>query len=590
MIFHDYPYTNFHDLNLDWILKMMKLLDKKMADLIAVNQITWAGEWSGSKAYPRWSIVQDTVGNGYISIQPVPEYVTLDNEEYWMKVADYDTLYQAFGDRITELEEKTDDLQDQIDAFDIDLAFTTPEENGAVGDGVTDDRAAIQAAIDTGKPVLFKKGAVYAISLDPVTFRGLMIPSGAVLDLNGATIKLIPAGYTSYTMLHMENASQVEIFGGVIYGDKEVNNTSNEWCYGIFGRGCSNIYIHDLTVKYSSGDGIEFGDVLCKNIHVYNVLCDNNGRNGLSITNADGVFISNSIFSNASGHNPQEGVDIEANTSADVLKNIHISNCSMKGNVHAGINVLSLADGDSVFISGCDVDCSIMVTIRGDESNVHVSHCTVRAYDFTSYGAEWSYGVGSGLYGGCPDTSRLTFDDITVDCSATPAYVFAYGEGTVMPGRYNIIAKEIKAVNGSVDRWILNRGAAPHSCSIEIFAGNVVPSSASENFITLVGGETDYTVTIHGRHEFTQRSGGTLGAYGDEMVATVTEGNNITLLYQPANTPIKIYNKGSAEFGIVGDTFIDAAGTAVSRVALSVDHGVEMMHDTITGNYAYKYI
>lgn len=585
MIFHDYPYTNFHDLNLDWILKMMKQLDQEMDDFIAVNQITWAGEWSGSKAYPRWAIVQDTSGNGYISIQPVPEYVTLDNTDYWMKVADYDTLYQAFGDRITALESTVVDLQDQIDAFDVELAFTTPEENGAAGDGVTDDRAAIQAAIDTGKPVLFKKGAVYAFSLE--NGRGFTLPSGASLNLNGATLKLIPAGYTSYSLIYMENAAQVEIFGGVLYGDKEVNTSSNEWCYGIFGRGCDSVFIHDMTVRYCSGDGIEFGDVICRNIHIDNVICDRNGRNGLSITNADGVFISNSIFSNTSGHNPQEGIDLEANTSADSLKNIHVENCAMIGNVHAGINVLSYADDDSIFISNCKVDCSIMTNASGSRSTIQVSHCSVNAYEWTSYGADWSYGVGAGLYVACAQNSRVSYDDIMVDCSNDPDYLIVYAEGTIIPERYNITMKNIQAINGTLDRWILNRGGAVHNCFVEIFSKGIVPASGSGNFCTLISGDSNYHVEIHARYEFTQTSGGTLAAFADEMIATVSAGGNISFLYQPPGSAFRLYNQGSNEFGCVGQTFIGPDGTESSRVTIAPGSGKAFTPDPVTGKYSY---
>ncbi len=44
-----------------------------------------------------------------------------------------------------------------------DPNFATPEEFGAAGDGSTDDRAAIQSALDDGRPVFFNRNTVYAI-------------------------------------------------------------------------------------------------------------------------------------------------------------------------------------------------------------------------------------------------------------------------------------------------------------------------------------------------------------------------------------------------------------------------------------------
>lgn len=591
------------------LCKLTYNINKVLEDIevpIDPTNISYKGEWNERTDYTPYDLVYTDDGNIYISLQDVYAGTELTDTGYWLKVVDNKAITDSLtsldtrvtdmggsivliGQSITALQEAVRDIQGELDNLDIELDYTTPEKHGAVGDGVTDDRQAIQDAIDSGKPVLFKQNTIYAISVKNNT-RALELKTGTVLNLNGATIKLIPNGYVSYSLLHLENISNVEIFDGTIYGDKEVNVTSNEWCYGIFGRGCSNIYIHDMVVKYSSGDGIEFGDLLCQNIHIDNVLCDHNGRNGLSITRGNGIFITNSTFSNTSGHNPQEGIDIEANNASDTLKDIHISNCSCVGNVHAGINITSLADSDSIFVDGCNLDCAIMATVRGSKSYVQITRCQIRAYHFVDYGANWSYGVGSGIYAGCADTSNILIDGIIVDCTNYPAYVFTYSEGVVVPGRYNITAKNIRAINGMVDRWILNRGSAPHNCFIEIDGSGITPLSSSGDFITLVAGETNYTVTIRGRYEFSQASGGTISAYGDELIATQTAGNNLTILKMPPNAPVRLYNNGTVLFGIVGPTFYGPDGNSTSRVTIDVGQGVEFVNNPITGNYSYKYI
>lgn len=95
-----YPYTDFHELNLDWILSTIKDVEKEVDDFTVFNTITWAGEWSAAKSYVKWAIVQDSDGNGYISTQAVPVNVPLTNENYWTKIANYDVLYHAFNQRI----------------------------------------------------------------------------------------------------------------------------------------------------------------------------------------------------------------------------------------------------------------------------------------------------------------------------------------------------------------------------------------------------------------------------------------------------------------------------------------------------------
>lgn len=104
MFWNNYPATNFHELNLDWILAKVKECEKIVDEFTVFNKLTWAGTHDPSKEYEKWSIVQNSLGDGYISIKAVPSGVTIDNEEFWVQVANYDALYSAFDARISELE------------------------------------------------------------------------------------------------------------------------------------------------------------------------------------------------------------------------------------------------------------------------------------------------------------------------------------------------------------------------------------------------------------------------------------------------------------------------------------------------------
>ena len=101
--FHKYPYTDLHELNLDWIIEMIKELDKTMDEWTALNKIKLGGIWDITKAYEQWTIVDDGT-NGYISIQPVPEGVLLTNTDYWMLIANYGGLIIALQARVAALE------------------------------------------------------------------------------------------------------------------------------------------------------------------------------------------------------------------------------------------------------------------------------------------------------------------------------------------------------------------------------------------------------------------------------------------------------------------------------------------------------
>lgn len=102
-MFNLYPYSDAHELNLDWIILKIKELGQALTDFEAVNKITNAGAWDITKQYQAWTIVSDN-NTGYISLKPVPAGVSITNTEYWGVVADYDILITDLSGRIAALE------------------------------------------------------------------------------------------------------------------------------------------------------------------------------------------------------------------------------------------------------------------------------------------------------------------------------------------------------------------------------------------------------------------------------------------------------------------------------------------------------
>lgn len=98
-----YPHTEFHELNLDWIIKEIEKLNKYMNEFEVINQIKFMGQWEIQQSYPIWSIV-DSDNIGYISITPVPAGIELTNTNYWRQVANYSALLADFENRIIALE------------------------------------------------------------------------------------------------------------------------------------------------------------------------------------------------------------------------------------------------------------------------------------------------------------------------------------------------------------------------------------------------------------------------------------------------------------------------------------------------------
>lgn len=80
---NQFPYSDFHEMNLDWILHKIKELSSEMKDFEAVNKVSIAGAWNITEQYQAWTIV-NTNGYSYISLKPVPSGVAISNLDYWV--------------------------------------------------------------------------------------------------------------------------------------------------------------------------------------------------------------------------------------------------------------------------------------------------------------------------------------------------------------------------------------------------------------------------------------------------------------------------------------------------------------------------
>ena len=89
---HLYPYTNFHELNLDWVLATLKHGENDIKNFIGANVIKYADPiaWDISRQYEGNTVVVDPgTGDAYISVKPVPFGYDLSHIEYWTKVFSY---------------------------------------------------------------------------------------------------------------------------------------------------------------------------------------------------------------------------------------------------------------------------------------------------------------------------------------------------------------------------------------------------------------------------------------------------------------------------------------------------------------------
>ena len=102
-IFEQFPYTNFHDLNLDWILRAIKSMDKKLDEFVASNVLSYADpiQWDIETQYAKNTVVVDPkTGTAYMSINPVPVGQLLTNKYYWQPIFNYDEIVNTLKKQI----------------------------------------------------------------------------------------------------------------------------------------------------------------------------------------------------------------------------------------------------------------------------------------------------------------------------------------------------------------------------------------------------------------------------------------------------------------------------------------------------------
>jgi Right handed beta helix region len=172
-----------------------------------------------------------------------------------------------------------------------------------------------------------------------------------------------------------------------------------EWRTVLALRGCTSVEILGVTLRDSGGDGIYIDggsrQNFCRNVHIKDVLCDNNYRQGISVISVDGLVVEDSQFNNTWGTPPSSGVDIEPDAPDQKVKRVVFQNCRFEDNYGDGIEVFlshqhQASDDVSILFENCHVSSrrgsGIRVTKVADRPKglIEFRNCTVE--DTQAYG------------------------------------------------------------------------------------------------------------------------------------------------------------------------------------------------------------
>jgi hypothetical protein len=217
---------------------------------------------------------------------------------------------------------------------------------GAMGNGVNNDTAAIQAAFNalptSGGTVVVPNGTYMVNAL-----VGISMPSHSRLSMDSAAVlSAIPNNAERSWVVKVWNVNNVEILGGHIVGERVGHTgTTGEWGYGIDVEGSSTVSVHDIGLSNCWGDGMVVSAtgsgstaVLSTGVTINRVTSTNNRRQGLTLGPSQQVYVVNSSFTDSNGISPQAGIDIEPATQGSTSQ-VRIENSVLSNNVGNGLEM-----------------------------------------------------------------------------------------------------------------------------------------------------------------------------------------------------------------------------------------------------------
>lgn len=216
----------------------------------------------------------------------------------------------------------------------------------------------LQKGIDKNDVVVFPDFPIL------VNDNGLKLKSNSKVFFNRKSeLILKSSSRSSYSILSLKNVSNISVYNPVITGDRTTHlSNTGQWGMGIWLENADDVQIIAPKISNCWGDGIYIGnttDTYSENVIIKDGIIENNRRNGISITSGKNIVVKNSLIANSNGQNPQSGIDIEPNSSKDIIENITLRDITTYNNQMHGI-IISIGN----IVAG-NVSKKISVSISG---------------------------------------------------------------------------------------------------------------------------------------------------------------------------------------------------------------------------------
>lgn len=257
---------------------------------------------------------------------------------------------------------------------------------GAIGNGVADDTASIQAALNwmTSGASLWFNGLNYKISAR-LLIQNL---SGFEIDGQGCTIKAangMPV-ISGNHLIAMIDCKDFRLSNLTVDGNRGNRTPAEVPAQNIEFIHCRSFLCERIASNNAVVDGFIFNatanndnTTYCRDFIMRMCSADNSYRNGVSVINAYNFKFDGGYFTNSNGTSPQCGMDIESNAGA-TLGNAQgiLTGCRFEGNAGFGLTTSGVSGSQEFYIDKCYFSANTLGAISAGANAVHVSYSTFK--------------------------------------------------------------------------------------------------------------------------------------------------------------------------------------------------------------------
>lgn len=200
--------------------------------------------------------------------------------------------------------------------------------------------ACLQAAIDSGVPRLIVDNVGSPWIVDPITLRSnqeIVFEEGVEVLAKAGSFK---GKADALFRADLKENITLSGYGATLRMRRDDYDSDAyekaEWRHVLSLKSCRNMNVYGLVLAESGGDGIYLGtakdSIPNTDIHIKDVICDRNYRQGISVINAENLLIENTVMQYTGGTPPEAGIDFEPNRPGERLVNCVMRNCTTRGN------------------------------------------------------------------------------------------------------------------------------------------------------------------------------------------------------------------------------------------------------------------